>query len=338
MESTQRTRRRLSALSAFSAVSAIVLILGLRFSLRGPREVTGDPPRDGLARAAGVVHVHTTLSDGGGPPEEVIAAARAAGLQFVAITDHNNLDAKPLEGYREGVLVLVGTELSTTAGHLLGLGIADPVFRFSGDARDALDDVRELGGICFAAHPMSPREDLRWTGWDLPGPWGLELLNGDSEWRGAGWPRLLRTLGLYALNKRYALLGSLGPPDAALARWDGLLQERDVPGIAGADAHSRLPITRKRALRFPSYAALFSVLQEHVLLPTPLSGDARADGRALLEALGQGRSYVGLDALAPAGDFSFVVEGQGRRWTMGDHVVAGPGLKLRAGGCRRARR
>jgi hypothetical protein len=34
-------------------------------------------------------------------------------------------------------------ELSTTAGHLLALGIPDPVFRFSGDAQDGLDDVRE---------------------------------------------------------------------------------------------------------------------------------------------------------------------------------------------------
>ena len=83
------------------------------------------------------------------------------------------------------MLVLVGSELSTTAGHLLGLGIADPGYRFSGEARDGLDDIRDLGGCAFAAHPTSPRDDFRWTGWDLPGPWGLELLNGDSEWRRA---------------------------------------------------------------------------------------------------------------------------------------------------------
>jgi predicted metal-dependent phosphoesterase TrpH len=133
-----------------------------------------------------VVHVHTTLSDGGGEPGEVISAARAAGLDFVAITDHNVLDAKSLEGYRQGVLVLVGTEISTNAGHLLALGIPDPVFRFSGDMRDALDDVRELGGLAYAAHPTSPVPTFRFTGWDLPGGWGVELLNGDSQWRAAG--------------------------------------------------------------------------------------------------------------------------------------------------------
>jgi hypothetical protein len=56
-----------------------------------------------------------------------------------------------------------------------------------------------------------------------------------------------------------------------------------------------------------------------------------------VEALARGRSYVGLDALAPARGFSFVAETQGgpgepRRWTMGDVVPAQPGLALRAGG------
>ena len=120
----------------------------------------GAPPDDGYVRVPGVVHVHTTLSDGGGSPEEVIRAAKAAGLRFVVITDHNNLDAKRFEGVHDGVLVLVGTEVSTTAGHVLGLGIPDPVFRFSGDGRDALDDIAHLGGFAFAAHPLSPRPDF----------------------------------------------------------------------------------------------------------------------------------------------------------------------------------
>jgi len=85
------------------------------------------------------------------------------------------------------VLVLVGAELSTPAGHVLGLGLdRDPSFRFNGDGLDGLEDVRDLGGIPFAAHPLSARSDLRWTGWDLPGPWGIELLNGDSDARAPG--------------------------------------------------------------------------------------------------------------------------------------------------------
>jgi hypothetical protein len=296
-----------------------------------PLAVAGPAPDDGYVRVPGVVHVHTTLSDGGGTPEEVIRAARAAGLRFVVLTDHNNLDAKPFEGYREGVLVLVGAELSTTAGHILGLGIEDPGYRFSGDALDGLQDIRDLGGFAFAAHPMSPREDLRFTGFDLPGSWGLELVNGDSEWRRAG-PRLLLTAALYGINHRYALLRSLSPPEATLSRWDALLAERDVVGIAGADAHSRIPLTKARALRVPSYESLFSLQRNYVLLEAPLTGELGADRAAILDALRRGRVYVGLDALAPADSFAFTAEAAGRRITMGETVAPLPGLRLRAGG------
>ncbi|HEY7509711.1 MAG TPA: CehA/McbA family metallohydrolase [Vicinamibacteria bacterium] len=282
----------------------------------------------------GVVHVHTTLSDGGGTPQEIAAAAKRAGLAFVAVSDHNNLDAKPFEGYHDGVLVLVGSEISTaSSGHVLGLGLReDPAFRFSGDPLDALDDVRLLGGAAFAAHPSSPRPDFRWTAWDLPGPWGLELINGDSQWRAAGWGRLLRTAALYGLNDRYALLGSLTPPDQTLAQWDRLLAQRDVPGVAGADAHSRVVVRKERGLRFPAYASVFGLAVNHVLLERPLSGDAAADGRAIVEALARGRSYVALDALAPADGFSFTGEGGGARATMGDTLAADPRPRLRAGG------
>jgi hypothetical protein len=193
--------RRGRLLGALTVVLAGVV---LWVWLRGPLPVGGPLPNDGFVRVAGVVHVHTTHSDGGRPPEAVVAAAQRVGLGFVAITDHNNLDAKRFEGYHGQVLVLVGTEISTTEGHVMGLGMSSPTFAFSGDALDALEDVRDLGGVPFAAHPLSQRPDLRWRGWDLPGPWGMELLNGDSQWREAGWARLARTVALYGVNSRYA--------------------------------------------------------------------------------------------------------------------------------------
>jgi len=298
--------------------------------------VTGEQAQDGYQCVAGVVHVHTTLSDGAATPDEVIAAARAAGLAFVVITDHNNLDAKKWEGYRDGLLVIVGTEVSTTAGHVLGLGIPDPVFRFSGDAQDALDDIAALGGAAFAAHPTSPRSDFKWSGWDLPGSWGLEVVNGDSQWRAAGWMRLARTLALYPLNHDYALLGSLTPSTEALARWDALLARRPAAAIAGADAHGQVPVRKDQALRFPSYVSLFRVARNHVLLSRPLTGDASVDGPAIVRALALGRSFVGLDALAPADGFSFTAGGDPDRahipWSMGDVIPPEPWLRLRAGG------
>jgi len=319
------TRLRRVLLGLLAAATLLVAWV----ATRAPLLVAGPVADDGFVRAAGVVHVHTTLSDGGGTPEEVAAEAKRAGLQFVVITDHNTLDAKPLEGYRDGVLVLVGTEISTTAGHIVGLGLADPVYRFSGGARDALDDIRLPGGWAFAAHPISPRADFRFSGWELPGPWGLELLNGDSQWREAGWLRLARTAGLYLVNPRHALLGSLSSPDATLRRWDQLLLERDVAGILGADAHSRLRLSKRLAPRFPAYGAVFGLARNYVLLEAPLSGDATRDGASLLTALGRGRAYLGLDAIAPADGFSFVAEGGSVRVSMGESLPPEPAPRLR---------
>jgi hypothetical protein len=306
-----------------AAAVALVLLAGaaVRVAMWRPSSVAGQAPDDGFVRVPGIVHVHTTLSDGSGTPDDVIRAARAAGAKFVVITDHNNVDAKSVEGYRDGVLVIAGSELSTTSGHILGLGIEDPTYRFSGDPLDALEDIRDLGGFPVAAHPMNPRADFQFTGWDLPGPWGVELVNGDSEWRTAGWRSLL-TPALYGVNRRYALLQLLNSPGPMLTRWDQLLADRDVAGVAGTDAHGG----------FLSYESLFSVMRNYVVLTAPLTGRFDEDRRAVLDALRHGHSYVGIDGLADAGGFSFVAEAPGHRWTMGDTVAPVAALRLKAGG------
>ena len=309
------TRRRL----LLGGVLAALLYLSW-LARAGPLAVHGPPVEDGFVRMAGAVHVHTTFSDGGGTPEDVARAAKRAGLGFVVVTDHNNLDAKPAEGYRDGILLIVGVEVSTVAGHVLGLGVPDPAYRFSGDPRDALDDIRDLGGVAFAAHPVSQRRDFVWTGWGLPGGWGVELFNGDSQWRAADWARLLRGLAIYAVNPTHALLSCLTPPTETMNHWTGMLAERDAAVIVGADAHQRAALSKRRAVPLPSYESVFALAKNHLVLDRPLSGDAAPDARAIVTALARGRSYVGIDALAPADDFSFVATSGDRRRTMGDSV------------------
>ncbi len=72
------------------------------------------------------LHVHSLYSDGGQTPEAIVRAA-AGRLAVVAITDHDEI-AGAVRG-REfarrhaelGVDVVVGEEISTLNGHLLGL-------------------------------------------------------------------------------------------------------------------------------------------------------------------------------------------------------------------------
>jgi hypothetical protein len=306
----------------------------VRVALWHPLEVVGPAPDDGYVRVSGAIHMHTTLSDGGGTPEELIAAGKAAGVDFIVITDHDNADAKPLEGYHDRLLVLVGAEVSTRQGHVLGLGIAKPTFCFSGDAWDALDDIRHLGGFAVIAHPIrpDPKDAVNWTAWDLPGPWGVEVINGHSQWLGASLGRRLLTGALMPVNAHYAFLRVAHRPDAMLKKWDELLQRRDVEGTVGPDAHSRVALSRKIAFRYPPYEPQLNGAQNHVLLDHPLVGEARKDGAAILEAVRQGHSYIAMDALAPGEGFEFVAEGAGRRATMGDTIPADPPPTLRVTG------
>lgn len=297
-----------------------------------PLSVSATAVTDGFVRVSGVAHIHTTHSDGGGTIADVASAAAAAALDFVIVTDHNSLAGKPLEGYGEaGVLTIVGTEIANHEGHLLAFGLPAPTYRFSGDGLDTLRDLDDLGSLTFAAHPESPREDLRWTGWRLPGDWGIEILNGDSQWRAAGWTSLLGAALRYPLNSDYSLLRLMRRP-AALSRWDDLLARRRVPAIAGADAHGTLRGSPWSMRPWPSYEAVFRIAQNYVLLERPLTGNAPADTAAILAALGRGRVYIGVGALAPADRFFFLAERDGGRWTMGDTLASGDPVRLQAGG------
>ena len=325
--SRRTTARWLAILSVL-----VGTVLAWRVIAWHPLSVSATAVTDRFVRVSGVAHIHTTHSDGGGTIAEVASAGSAAGLDFVIVTDHNNLAGKPREGYGEaGVLTIVGTEISNREGHLLAFGLAAPTYRFSGDGLDTLRDLDDLGGLAFAAHPDSPREDLRWTGWDLPGDWGIEILNGDSQWRGAGWTGLLGAALRYPLNSDYSLLRLMRRP-ASLSRWDDLLARRHAPAIAGADAHGTLRGSPWSVRPFPSYEAVFRIAQNYVLLEQPLTGNAPTDTAAILAALGRGRAYVGLGALAPADRFFYLAERNGGRWTMGDTLASGDPVRLQAGG------
>ncbi|HEX3325559.1 MAG TPA: PHP domain-containing protein [Actinomycetota bacterium] len=61
------------------------------------------------------LHTHTTISDGGDSPTELVRKAAAAGLDSIAVTDHDNdagCDEAVSEGSRAGVEVVRGVEIS----------------------------------------------------------------------------------------------------------------------------------------------------------------------------------------------------------------------------------
>jgi predicted metal-dependent phosphoesterase TrpH len=65
------------------------------------------------------LHAHTVASDGGDTPEELVAAAAAAGVGVLAVTDHDTVAAVEearAAGRRLGVEVLAGCEVTASVG------------------------------------------------------------------------------------------------------------------------------------------------------------------------------------------------------------------------------
>jgi hypothetical protein len=278
----------------------------------------------GDAAVPGALHVHTNRSDGRSSPDQIAAIAARAGLKFVVFADHGDATRIPdPPSYRSGVLCIDAVEISTSAGHLIALGLPAAPYPLAGEARDVLDDVHRLGGWGIAAHPDSPKVDLEWRDWSVPLD-GLEMLNLDTAWRvHAGRPewrsrfRLVTALLTYPIRPAETIASLLTDAPALAARWDELTAAREVPLFAGADAHARLELRDSRpgdnrfTLALPGYEAVFRTLTMRVRTPRPLSGDAAADAPLVLDALVHGRGYAVIDAIQtpPVFDFSAVVDG-----------------------------
>jgi predicted metal-dependent phosphoesterase TrpH len=74
----------------------------------------------------GDCHVHSTYSTGTElTPEQLAAAARDAGMDFIATTEHNTADAHDAWGphVRDDLMVILGQEVTTSTGHWLALGV-----------------------------------------------------------------------------------------------------------------------------------------------------------------------------------------------------------------------
>ena len=99
----------------------------------------------------GAYHMHTTFSDGRKSVDEVARIASHEALDFIILTDHGhpNRESFLSQGWKEGVLVLSGTEISSNRGHLVGLGFEKPDQDFSHTAEEAVYQLLSQGGPLF---------------------------------------------------------------------------------------------------------------------------------------------------------------------------------------------
>jgi hypothetical protein len=193
----------------------------LRFGdpLPTPRPVYPPERAEGRGRAwyRGDCHLHTVYSDGRRTPAEVAALARAAGLDFLATTEHNTHAGHGAWADLAGddLLILLGEEITTRNGHVLALGTDPGTFvdwryrarenRFGHFARE----IRRAGGLVVPAHPHATCIGCAWK-------FGLGDADAVEVWNGP-----------YTPDDEVSLAGW----DAALARG------RWTPAMGNSDAH-----------------------------------------------------------------------------------------------------
>jgi hypothetical protein len=112
------------------------------------------PQPDGRLRVD--LHTHTMWSgDSTTTPEEFAAAVAASGLDVVCITDHNSIAGAVELQDRVDARVIVGEELRTAAGEIIGLFLTDRIPMGVGPL-DAARAIRDQGGVVYVPHPFDP--------------------------------------------------------------------------------------------------------------------------------------------------------------------------------------
>ncbi len=106
------------------------------------------------------LHTHTSMTDGMMDVGALLAYVEQQNtLDVIAITDHDELtaglmarDLHDRHGYR--AQVIVGIEITTQSGHLIGLFLERPIARLQ-SLEDTLQAIHEQGGIAIVPHPLS---------------------------------------------------------------------------------------------------------------------------------------------------------------------------------------
>ena len=111
------------------------------------------------------LHIHSKYSsDGVLDPEKIVETAVKRGLNGIAITDHNTikggLESKKYE--TEDFTVIVGSEISTERGEIIGLFLEEEVK--SKDVQDVITEIKDQKGIIIIPHPF---DELRHSAFHL---------------------------------------------------------------------------------------------------------------------------------------------------------------------------
>ncbi|MDV6330699.1 CehA/McbA family metallohydrolase [Asticcacaulis sp. 201] len=283
---------------------------------------TDKPLNDKAGWYRGDFHSHSAHSDGnclslGGrtvpcPVFLTLQAAKARGLDFIALSDHNSTsqyDAeRELQPYFDTLLLIPAREITTFHGHANIFGTTEFVpFRLG--TKD-LPDVKTLAGIVHTKgalisinHPMAPTgEACMGCGWDAPTDYtdidAVEVVNGGSV---------------------FAQHDVEGPTDG-IPFWQARLNEGyHLTAIGGSDNHDApdtpdhrspvgLPTTVIYAENLSQADLLHGLKKGRVFVDMGVGADRILDLKASVEGRGEKKMAVMGETLAVRAKSNVLVE------------------------------
>ena len=201
---------------------------------------------------SGALHLHTRHSDGTLTPAALADAARDAGYDFIAITDHNNT-THTRDPIPSSPLHIVGEELTTPGGHATVWGLPEGAwidFRVAPSDPGAtnavnglVDEAHHAGALFSISHPIDNCDGCSWTHIIPEGVDAIEIWQNEKA-----------------------------PRDAEIAVWDRLLREgRHITAVGVSDWHRQpapidLAAVRVRAVSLTTPAILDGIRRGHVIV------------------------------------------------------------------------
>lgn len=177
----------------------------------------GATSRVGAARAGagwyrGDLQSHTFHSDARASVAELAAEARARGLDFLAVTDHNTVShhAELARNSASDLLLVPGEEVTTYRGHANVWGVTGWVdFRIErrGDLEALVAQVHARGGLFSVNHPKTQPGCIG-CDWEYPVPDGADAMEAwQGPWALGNWESLARYDALLREGRRLTLVG-----------------------------------------------------------------------------------------------------------------------------------
>ena len=261
-----------------------------------PGQSTGEfapPPtprvlRSGPAWYCGDLHCHTYHSDGTAPLSDLVAAARAQGLDFLAVTEHNTISHLPelAEYMGPDLLLIPGEEITTFHGHANTWGIRGwQEFRCwtTEQMRAVREAVRDAGALFSINHPKHEGPE-----WEYASDLDADCV---EAWQGPNWFWNFQSL----------------------AYWDGLLRAgKRVVAVGGSDKHQG-----------PFDGTLSNY---EVGTPTTWVWATELSERAILDGIRAGHVFIALDPRRPR--LEMTAEAAGQTAMMGDELCLPAGSEV----------